>query len=289
MDNKFSKKIIDGKLAAAQIKQEVIKQVKGLKKRGITPGLTVIIVGENQASQVYVRNKEKDASEVGFKSEVIKLDKDISEQKLLQLIKKLNSDKTVHGLLVQLPLPRHINESKVINTISPEKDVDGFHPINIGKLVTGDETGFVSCTPGGIIWLLKSAGIDLEGKEAVIVGRSNIVGKPMIHLLLRENATVTVCHSRTVNLAEVCKRADVLIAAVGKSRLIKKEFVKKGAVVVDVGINREEKGLCGDVDCEEVMPFVSRITPVPGGVGPMTRAMLLLNTIKAVKLQNGLE
>jgi len=272
-------KIIDGKLISDQIKEELkVKTEELIKTKNVCPCLAVILVGEDPASQVYVRNKEKACEKIGYKSASLRLPESTTQKELLEHIARLNNDKNVHGILVQLPLPSHIDEKAVINAIDPGKDVDGFHPMNVGALCIGEE-GFVSCTPAGIIELLKRSGVEISGKECVIVGRSNIVGKPMALLMLRENATVTVAHSRTKDLKEVCKRADILIAAVGKAKMITADYVKEGAVVIDVGINRnEETGkLCGDVDYENVKSKCSFITPVPGGVGPMTIAMLMNN------------
>ena len=251
------------------------------EKYGRVPHLVVVRVGEDPASVVYVRNKAKACEACGIRNTTIVLPEETSESALLEKVRSLNADDSVDGILVQLPLPGHISEARVIETIAREKDVDGFHPMNVGALCIG-EKGFVSCTPAGIIQLLKRSNIDIEGKECVVVGRSNIVGKPMAMLLLRENGTVTVCHSRTKNLKEVCKRADILIAAVGKPKMIDASYVKEGAVVIDVGIHRNENGkLCGDVDFESVEPICSAITPVPGGVGPMTIAMLMNNYVEA--------
>jgi len=274
--------IIDGNKIAQDIRNEVRQGVLELKaSRGIIPGLAVILVGDDPASQVYVGRKAKACAEVGFLSREYKLPVETEEKKLLKIIKKLNKDELVHGILVQLPLPKHISTENIIAAIDPDKDVDGFHPYNVGGLVTGTPL-FVPCTPRGIMELISRSGIDLTGKEAVVVGRSNIVGKPMAFLLLAQNATVTMCHSRTKNLPSVTRRADVLIAAIGKPRMIKADMVKEGAVVIDVGVNRLENGkLAGDVDFDEVVPRTSYITPVPGGVGPMTIAMLMKNTLDA--------
>lgn len=276
--------IIDGKLISGQIKDELREKTALLKEKGIEVTLAVILVGEDPASQVYVRNKKKACEYIGFKSLSYELPTETTQDELLKLIDELNGRKDVDGILVQMPLPKHIDEKTVINAISPSKDVDGFHPMNVGALCIG-EKGFVSCTPAGVIQLLKrgcDGKIDIAGKECVIVGRSNIVGKPMSLLMLRENATVTIAHSRTKNLEEVCKRADILIAAVGKAGMITKDHVKRGAVVIDVGINRGEDGkLCGDVKFDEVSEIASAITPVPGGVGPMTIAMLMNNCYEA--------
>ncbi len=276
-------KIIDGKVISAQVKDEVKeKTAKLLEKTGVQVCLAVILVGEDPASQVYVRNKKRACEYVGFKSLSYELPESTSQEELLELIEKLNNDDTVHGILVQMPLPKHIDEKTVIDTISPKKDVDGFHPMNVGALCIGEE-GFVSCTPAGVIQLLKRSDIEISGKECVIIGRSNIVGKPMALLMLRENATVTVAHSRTKDLADVVRRADIVIAAIGKPKAITADFIKEGAVVIDVGINRnlETGKLCGDVDYENVAPMCSAITPVPGGVGPMTIAMLMNNCLES--------
>ena len=276
--------IIDGKLISGQIKDELREKTALLKEKGIEVTLAVILVGEDPASQVYVRNKKRACEYIGFRSLSYELPTETTQDELLKLIDELNGRKDVDGILVQMPLPKHIDEKTVINAISPSKDVDGFHPMNVGALCIG-EKGFVSCTPAGVIQLLKrgcDGKIDIAGKECVIVGRSNIVGKPMSLLMLRENATVTIAHSRTKNLEEVCKRADILIAAVGKAGMITKDHVKRGAVVIDVGINRGEDGkLCGDVKFDEVSEIASAITPVPGGVGPMTIAMLMNNCYEA--------
>ncbi|WP_408071077.1 bifunctional methylenetetrahydrofolate dehydrogenase/methenyltetrahydrofolate cyclohydrolase FolD [Butyrivibrio sp. JL13D10] len=276
-------KIIDGKVISQQVKDEVREKTAQLKeKTGIEVCLAVILVGSDPASQVYVRNKKRACEYVGFKSLSYELPEETTQEELLELIQKLNEDDSVHGILVQMPVPKHIDEKTVIDAISPKKDVDGFHPMNVGALCIG-EKGFVSCTPAGIIQLLKRSDIDISGKECVIVGRSNIVGKPMALLMLRENATVTVAHSRTTDLKAVCKRADILIAAVGKPKMITEDYVKDGAVIIDVGINRnsETGKLCGDVDYENVAPKCSAITPVPGGVGPMTIAMLMNNCLES--------
>ena len=280
----MSAQIIDGKLISGQIKDELKEKTALLKEKGIEVTLAVILVGADPASQVYVRNKKRACEYIGYRSLSYELPEDTSEEELLKLIDELNGRKDVDGILVQMPLPKHIDEKKVTLAISPDKDVDGFHPMNVGALCVGDK-GFVSCTPAGIIQLLKRGvdGFDISGKECVIVGRSNIVGKPMALLMLRENATVTIAHSRTKNLEEVCKRADIIIAAVGKAGMITKDYVKPGAVVIDVGINRSEDGkLCGDVKFDEVSEIASAITPVPGGVGPMTIAMLMYNCYEAV-------
>lgn len=271
--------IIDGKALAKEKRVKIATEVEDLKQKGVTPGLAVVLVGEDPASQIYVRNKHRACEEVGIYSKEITLPASTSEDELLELIDDLNNDKSIDGILVQLPLPRHIDPDQVILRISPDKDVDGFHPVNAGRLFTGQE-GFFPCTPLAVMEIIKSAGVDLNGKEAVVVGRSNIVGKPVAMLLLRENATVTICHSRTKNLAEVCKRADVLVAAVGRAEMITADYIKEGAVVIDVGINRVgEKKVVGDVAFAEVKEKAAYITPVPGGVGPMTITMLLHNTL----------
>lgn len=281
-------KLIDGKVISAAVKAEVAEEVSKLKKQGITPGLAVIIVGEDPASKVYVANKEKACEAIGMASYKYALPENTSEAELLELIKKLNNDDKVNGILCQLPLPRHLNEELIINSIVPEKDVDAFHPHNVGKIMIGNYD-FLPCTPAGIMEMLKYENIDIEGKECVVIGRSNIVGKPMSMLLLHKNGTVTVCHSRTKNLKEVCRRADILVAAVGRANFVSADMVKEGAVVIDVGINRLDNGkLCGDVNFEEVEPIASYITPVPGGVGPMTIATLMKNTLTAAKKQNNI-
>ncbi len=274
--------IIDGKAISAQIKDELKKKVEVLKEtQGISVCLAVIQVGSDPASTVYVRNKKKACAYIGIDSLSYELPEETTQEELLMLIGELNGNKEVNGILVQLPLPEHIDEDAVIRAIDPKKDVDGFHPQSVGALCIG-QPGFVSCTPAGIIQLLKRSGIEIAGRECVIVGRSNIVGKPMALLLLRENGTVTVAHSRTANLQEVTKRADILVVAVGRPKMITRDYVKEGAVVIDVGIHRNESGrLCGDVDYEDVAPVCSAITPVPGGVGPMTIAMLMYNCVEA--------
>lgn len=281
-------KLIDGKVISAAVKAEVAEEVSKLKEQGITPGLAVIIVGEDPASKVYVANKEKACEAIGMASYKYALPENTSEAELLELIQKLNNDDKVNGILCQLPLPRHLNEELIINSIVPEKDVDAFHPHNVGKIMIGNYD-FLPCTPAGIMEMLKYENIDIEGKECVVIGRSNIVGKPMSMLLLHKNGTVTVCHSRTKNLKEVCRRADILVAAVGRANFVSADMVKEGAVVIDVGINRLDNGkLCGDVNFEEVEPIASYITPVPGGVGPMTIATLMKNTLTAAKKQNNI-
>ena len=276
-------KLIDGKKISGEIKDEIKEEVAKLKEQGIDIALAVVKVGEDPASAVYVRNKEKACEYVGIKSITYALKEETTQDELLELIDKLNADKEINGILVQLPVPDHIDEDKIIRTISPDKDVDGFHPVSVGRLWIG-EKGFLSCTPAGIIQLLKRSNISIEGKECVIIGRSNIVGKPMAALLLRENGTVTVAHSRTKDLKEVAKRADILIVAIGKERFITSEYIKEGAVVIDVGMHRDEANhLCGDVDFADVEPHSSAITPVPGGVGPMTIAMLMNNCVETVR------
>ena len=277
--------LIDGKAISAQIKEEVKEQVAALKAQGKEIALAVIQVGADPASSVYVNNKKKACEFVGIQSLSYELPEETTEEELLSLIDKLNKMEECNGILVQLPLPKHINEDKVIEAISPTKDVDGFHPQSVGALCIG-RPGFVSCTPAGIIQLLKRSGIEIAGKECVVIGRSNIVGKPMALLLLRENGTVTVAHSRTQNLQEICKRADILVVAIGKPKFITKEYIKEGAVVIDVGIHRNENNkLCGDVDFEDVKELCSAITPVPGGVGPMTIAMLMHNCLESANMQ----
>lgn len=277
-------KLIDGKVISAQIKEELKEKVAKYKEEGTEICLAVIQVGNDPASSVYVGNKKKACEYIGVKSLAYELEESTTEDELLELINKLNKDDSVNGILVQLPLPKHIDEDKVIQTITPKKDVDGFHPQNVGALCIGQK-GYVSCTPAGIIQLLKRSDIEIAGKECVIIGRSNIVGKPMSLLMLRENATVTVTHSKTKDLKEVCKRADILIVAIGRPKMITDEYVKDGAVVIDVGIHRMENNkLCGDVDFELVEPKCSAITPVPGGVGPMTIAMLMNNCVESVEL-----
>lgn len=276
-------KIIDGKAISAAIRQELAEKTKQFKKEnGFAPGLAVIIVGEDPASKVYVRNKHRACEEIGFASFGYELPADTTEDELIGLVKKLNADERVHGILVQLPLPKHLDEEKVLLTIDPRKDVDAFHPYNVGKIMIGNYD-FLPCTPAGVMELLKRSGISAEGKECVVVGRSNIVGKPQAMLLLQANGTVTVCHSRTKNLKEVCRRADILVAAIGKPEFFDASYIKEGAVVIDVGMNRRpaDGKLCGDVDYASVEPHASYITPVPGGVGPMTIAMLMQNTFTA--------
>ena len=277
--------IIDGKAISLQIKDELKERAAALKASGIEIALAVIQVGDNPASCVYVRNKKKGCEYIGIGSLSFELPEETTQEELLALIGELNERADVNGILVQLPLPAHIDEDTVIKAIDPKKDVDGFHPQSVGALCIG-QPGFVSCTPAGIIQLLKRSGIEIAGKECVVLGRSNIVGKPMALLLLRENGTVTVCHSHTKDLKEVCKRADILVAAIGKPKFFNHEYVKEGAVVIDVGIHRNEQNkLCGDVDYEDVLPLVSAITPVPGGVGPMTIAMLMYNCVQAAEME----
>lgn len=275
--------LLNGKELAQKLQQEMTQEVIALKEKGLQPGLAVILVGEDPASQVYVRNKERAANNIGMYSVVYRLPETTSEADLIAKIEELNQDDKIHGILVQLPLPKHINEDLVLDTIAPEKDVDGFHPMNLGNLFAGKPT-MIPCTPAGIMELIKLSGIDLAGKNAVIIGRSNIVGKPMAHLLLQANATVTICHSKTKNLPKVAKQADVLVVAIGRANFVTADFVKEGAVVIDVGINRDENNkLTGDVKFDEVAPLTSYITPVPGGVGPMTITMLMRQTIEAAK------
>lgn len=277
-------KIIDGKKISAEIKEELKTEVAAYAAQGKKCALAVIQVGADPASSVYVRNKKKACAYIGIESLSYELPEETTEEELLALIQKLNDNPDVHGILCQLPLPKHICEDHVIQAIDPQKDVDGFHPQNVGALVVGKK-GFVSCTPAGIIQLLKRSNIEIAGKHCVVIGRSNIVGKPMALLMLRENATVTICHSRTENLKEICKEADILIVAIGKPRYIGADYIKEGAVVIDVGIHRnEENKLCGDVRFEEAEQIASYITPVPGGVGPMTIAMLMQNCVDAMKL-----
>lgn len=272
--------IINGKEISASIRAEIKAETE---KMSVRPGLAVILVGSDPASQVYVRNKNKACEEVGFYSEMYTLPEETSMEELLGLIDQLNHSPQIHGILVQLPLPKHLDEEKVILAINPEKDVDAFHPVNVGKIMIGNHS-FLPCTPAGVMELLSRSGIDVTGKECVVIGRSNIVGKPQAMLLLHANGTVTVCHSRTKDLAKICARADILVSAIGKAKFVTPDMVKEGAVVIDVGINRDENGkLCGDVDFENVAPKTSFITPVPGGVGPMTITMLMKNTLTAAK------
>lgn len=281
--------IIEGKKVSAQVKEQVKIQTQKLKdEHGITPGLAVVIVGDDPASRVYVNNKKKACEFVGFKSEEYALPEKTTQDELLSLVKTLNKKEDINGILVQLPLPKHLDDKAVIEAISPLKDVDAFHAVNVGKIMLG-EYDFLPCTPAGVMEMLHYYDIDVSGKNCVVIGRSNIVGKPMAMLLLHENGTVTICHSKTKNLSQICARADILVAAVGKTKFITAEMVKDGAVVIDVGMDRDENGkLCGDVDFENVKNKCSYITPVPGGVGPMTIATLMKNTLKAAKLQNNI-
>lgn len=277
--------LIDGKLLAAKMQEELTQEVKELAKVNIKPGLVVLLVGEDAASQVYVRNKDKAAAKIGILSEVVRLPESTTEAQLLAEIGKYNRDPRFHGILVQLPLPKHINEEEVLLAIDPQKDVDGFHPMNLGRLFAGTPQ-MIPCTPYGILKMFEAYNIDLEGKQAVVIGRSNIVGKPMAHLLLEKNATVTITHSRTKDLPAVAKEADVLVVAIGQGHFVTKDFVKEGAVVIDVGMNRDASGkLIGDVKFDEVEPIAGFITPVPGGVGPMTITMLMEQTVNAAKRQ----
>ena len=275
--------IIDGKAVSQSVKDSIKAEVAEHKAKGIEIGLAVVIVGDDPASKVYVRNKKLACEYVGFNSYEYALPAETTEQELLELVDKLNNDDRVDGILVQLPVPKHINDKVVIDNIRPDKDVDAFHPVNVGKIMIGDYS-FLPCTPAGVMELIASTGTEIAGKECVVIGRSNIVGKPQAMLLLHKNGTVTICHSKTKNLAEVCSRADILVAAVGRAKMITKEYIKEGAVVIDVGMNRDENGkLCGDVDFEDCKDKASFITPVPGGVGPMTIAMLMQNTLTAGK------
>ena len=282
-------RLLEGKVFAAKLREEAGQKAAELKEKyGITPGLAVIIVGENPASQVYVRNKHKACTELGFYSEGVEMPETTTREELLAEIDRLNKDEKIHGILVQLPLPEHIDEQAVIHAISPLKDVDAFHPVNVGKIMIGDYD-FLPCTPAGIMELIASTDVDISGKQCVVIGRSNIVGKPMAMLLLQKNGTVTICHSRTKNLKELAASADILVVAIGKPKFVTADMVKEGAIVIDVGINRMEDGkLCGDVDFDSVEPKAGYITPVPGGVGPMTIAMLMKNTLHAAKLQHNL-
>ena len=281
--------IIDGKKVSVQVKEEVRKQTLELKEAyGITPGLAVVIVGDDPASRVYVNNKKKACEVVGFKSEEYALPASTTQEELLELVNTLNNKQDINGILVQLPLPEHLDDKAVIEAINPQKDVDAFHAVNVGKIMLG-EYDFLPCTPSGVMEMLHAYDIPVSGKNCVVIGRSNIVGKPMAMLLLHENGTVTICHSRTKNLAEVCRGADILVAAVGKPKFVTSDMVKEGAVVIDVGMDRDENGkLCGDVDFENVKDKCSYITPVPGGVGPMTISTLMKNTLKACKIQNNI-
>ena len=274
--------LLDGKSMSAELRSEIARRVAAMKERGVTPGLAVILVGNDPASEIYVRNKGRGCEEVGMLSRTIRMGEGTSQEELETEIEKLNRDPAIHGILVQLPLPRQLDEQAVLAKILPEKDVDGFHLINAGHLMTGTE-GVIPCTPKGALYMIRQTGIDLNGKEAVVIGRSNIVGKPMAMLLLRENCTVTICHSRTKNLAEHTRRADILVAAVGKAGFVTEDMVKDGAVVIDVGINRVDGKVCGDVDFDRVKEKAGWITPVPGGVGKMTITMLLSNTADAAE------
>lgn len=281
--------IIDGKAVSAQVKEKIRQEVEQLKGQGVEIGLAVVIVGDDPASQVYVRNKEKACEAVGFNSFKYALPVETTEEELLSLVDKLNNDDRVDGILVQLPLPKHLNDKIIIDNIRPDKDVDAFHPVNVGKIMIGDYS-FLPCTPAGVMELIDSTGVEVAGKECVVIGRSNIVGKPQAMLLLHRSGTVTVCHSKTQNLKEVCSRADILVAAVGRPKMITSEYVKEGAVVIDVGMDRDENGkLCGDVDFEDCKEKAGYITPVPGGVGPMTIAMLMQNTLTAGKMHKGIK
>lgn len=278
--------IIDGKAISAKVKEEVKAEVESIGRKGISVGLAVVIVGDNQASRTYVNSKKKACEALGIRSEEYALSEETTQEELLSLVAKLNEKSDINGILVQLPLPKQIDEQKIIEAISPLKDVDAFRAVNVGKIMIGDYS-FLPCTPAGCMDLIHSTGVKIEGKNCVVVGRSNIVGKPMAMLLLHENGTVTICHSRTKNLKEICQSADILVAAVGKRNIITADMVKPGAVVIDVGMNRDENGkLCGDVDFENVKEIAGWITPVPGGVGPMTIATLMRNTVTAAKLQN---
>lgn len=282
-------KIIDGKALAQSIKENIAREVAALKENGVTPGLAVILVGDDPASKVYVNNKKKACVQVGIYSEEYLLPADTDEKTLLDLIAKLNADKNISGVLLQAPIPPHLDYRKISETISPDKDVDAFHPYNVGKIMIGD-FDFVPCTPAGVIELIKSTGTEIAGKNCVVIGRSNIVGKPQAMLLLKENGTVTVCHSKTKDIASFTRGADILVVAVGRAGFVNGDMIKPGAVVIDVGMNRNAEGkLCGDVDFASAEPVAAYITPVPGGVGPMTVTMLLKNTVKAAKLANGIE
>ncbi|WP_339296107.1 bifunctional methylenetetrahydrofolate dehydrogenase/methenyltetrahydrofolate cyclohydrolase FolD [Paenibacillus sp. FSL W7-1279] len=280
--------IISGKQISEEIRKGIALEVEQLSKQNLRPGLAVVLVGDDPASHVYVRNKEKACQDLGFYSEVHRLFAESSQEEVLALVDKLNAQESIHGILVQLPLPKHIHEKAVIDAIAVEKDVDGFHPVNVGNLVIGDDS-LLPCTPAGVIEMIKRTGIEIAGKHAVVIGRSNIVGKPVSLLLQRENATVTMCHSRTGNMAEIARQADILVVAIGRANMIDASYVKPGAVVIDVGMNRLENGkLAGDVDFESVKEVSGPITPVPGGVGPMTITMLMQNTLIAAKRLNGL-
>jgi methylenetetrahydrofolate dehydrogenase (NADP+)/methenyltetrahydrofolate cyclohydrolase len=281
--------IIDGKAVSAQVKEGIRQEVEALKAKGIEIGLAVVIVGDDPASQVYVKNKEKACEAVGFNSYKYALPAETTEEELLALVDKLNNDDKVDGILVQLPLPKHLDDKIIINNIRPDKDVDAFHPVNVGKIMIGDYS-FLPCTPAGVMELIKSTGTEVAGKECVVIGRSNIVGKPQAMLLLQKNGTVTICHSKTKNLKEICLGADILVVAIGRANFVTGDMIKEGAVVIDVGMNRLDNGkLCGDVEFESAEKKASFITPVPGGVGPMTIAMLMKNTLTAAKQQAGIE
>ena len=281
-------KILSGKTVSQRVQEEMRKEIESLNEKGINPGLAVIIVGDDPASQVYVGRKEAMCKELGMYSEKYELSKETTMEELVALVERLNKDDKINGILCQLPLPSHLDEKAVINTIVPEKDVDAFHPVNVGKIMIGDYD-FVPCTPAGIMELIKESGIEPEGKNCVVIGRSNIVGKPMAMLMLHKNGTVTICHSKTKDLKEITKEADILVAAVGRANFVTADMVKEGAVVIDVGMNRNSDGkLCGDVDFENVEKIAGAITPVPGGVGPMTISMLMKNTITAAKKQNNI-
>ncbi|MDO4742998.1 MAG: bifunctional methylenetetrahydrofolate dehydrogenase/methenyltetrahydrofolate cyclohydrolase FolD [bacterium] len=280
-------KLIDGREISAAVKNNIADQVAQLAQKGITTGLAVIIVGDDPASKVYVGSKKRACAELGIKSEEYALPADTTQEQLLDIIAQLNMRSDINGILCQLPLPKHIDEKTVIDAILPSKDVDAFHPVNVGRIMIGD-FDFLPCTPAGIMEMLKYSQIDVEGKHCVVIGRSNIVGKPMAMLMLHKNATVTICHSKTQNLAEICRQADILVAAVGRAKFVTADMVKDGAVVIDVGMNRPDGKLCGDVDFDSVAEKCSAITPVPGGVGPMTIAMLMQNTLTAAKRQNNI-
>ncbi len=280
--------LIDGKLISAEIKAEAAEEAAALKEKGIEPCLAVVLVGDNAASKVYVSNKEKACAAVGIRSVSHVLPETTTEEELLKLIDELNADQSVHGILVQMPVPKHIDDRKVIMAISPDKDVDCFHPVNVGYLHTGAK-GFLPCTPAGIIELIKRSGYSIAGKNCVVIGRSNIVGKPVAMLLMQENGTVTICHSKTKDLAGICRGAEIIVSATGKVNTVTADMVKEGAIIIDVGMNRNAEGkLCGDVDFENVKEVAGAITPVPGGVGPMTIAMLMKNCNTAARIQNGL-
>lgn len=279
---------MDGKALSAKVRGSILAETEALKKQGVTPGLAVIIVGNDPASEIYVRNKERACEQCGFYSEKYALPEETTQEELLGLIAQLNESPAISGILCQMPVPKHISEQAVIDAIDPKKDVDAFHAENVGRIMIGD-FAFLPCTPAGIIELIRSTGVTIDGKNCVVIGRSNIVGKPMAMLLLHENGTVTICHSHTKNLKEICKTADILVAAVGKAKFVTGDMVKPGAVVIDVGMNRDENGkLCGDVDYESAEAVAGYLTPVPGGVGPMTITMLMKNAVTAAKIQNGL-